>query len=190
MSALTNAGLFLINTLFDLYLFVLVVRLILAYSRADYFNPLTQIVIKVTQPIVAPVRRMVPNYRGIEFSTLIWILALEMIKFLLLGLISVGLPNVVGLAVLAIGDTLKTILSTFFYAIFIQAILSWFQQGYSPVHQLLNQLTAPIMRPLQRVIPTVSGFDITPIPALILLQLSIILLVNPLMRAGAGLAFG
>jgi len=190
MSALQNAGLFLINTLFDLYLFVLVVRLILAYNRADYFNPLTQVIIKMTQPIVAPLRRLVPNYRGIEFSTLIWIIVFEMIKFILLGLISVGFPTIMGLIVLAIGDALKTILSTFFYAIFLQAILSWFQQAYSPVHQLLNQITAPIMRPLRRIVPPISGFDITPIPALILLQLLIILLVNPLMRAGATLAFG
>lgn len=190
MGPLSTAAIFLVNTLFDLYLFVLMIRLILAYNRANYFNPITQFIIKLTQPLVVPVRRILPNFRNIEFSTLILILLIEIVKFFLLGILSGSLLNPIGLPLLAVADALKILLNTFFYAIFIQAILSWVQQGYSPVNQILDQITQPILRPFHRIIPNIGGFDITPIAALILLQLLIILVVNPLTTLGVGMTFG
>ncbi|MEO8401289.1 MAG: YggT family protein [Gammaproteobacteria bacterium] len=173
---LDNAGIFLISTLFNLYLFVLVVRLILAFAQANYFNPLTQLIIKLTQPLVAPLRRIFPTYRGIEYATLVLILFFELLKIILLSAITIGLPNIVELFVFTVADSLKLILNTFFYAILLRAILSWFQPGFSPAGQLLEQISSPIMRPLQRMIPPINGIDITPIPALIILQLLVILL--------------
>lgn len=191
MGPLNNASVFLISTLFNLYLFILAARLILAYARADYFNPLIQSIIRVTQPLVGPVRRLLPTIRGIEFSTLAWIIVIEMIKFLLLGIIQFGMPNVLGLLILGVADTLRLIVNTFFYGIFLQVILSWIQPpGYSPVGDALLRLTAPIMMPLRRIIPPVGGFDITPIPALILLQLTLILVVSPFLMYGVTIAFG
>ncbi|EKD53682.1 MAG: hypothetical protein ACD_60C00160G0004 [uncultured bacterium] len=176
MNTLNNAGLFLINTLFNLYLFVLTIRFILAYARANYFNPITQLIVKITQPLVAPVRRLIPNYRNIELATLIWIIIFEIVKILILIALTIRIFSTVEIIWLVSSDTLKLFLSTFFYAILFRALLSWFQPGYSPAGQLLEQVTAPIMHPLQRLIPPISGIDITPIPALIILQLLIILL--------------
>lgn len=188
---ISTAGLFLINVLFDLYLLVLMVRLILCLAGANYFNPITQVIIKLTQPLVAPLRRMIPNIRNLETSTLIIIVLLEIIKYVLIAFIVTGLAdNFVGLFVLAVTDGLKLFFDTFFYAILLQTILSWVHAGYSPVSQLLLQITMPIMRPLQRLIPPVGGFDISPIPALILLQLITILFIKPLMSVGAGMSFG
>ena len=172
----TNIGLFLINTVFDLYITLLIVRLILAFSRADYFNPITRFIITVTQPIIAPLRRIIPNRFGIEFSTLIFILALEILKFFLISLLFFSALNIAGLMLFATIDTLKHILNIFFYAILLQAILSWIQTGYSPLSQVLAQLTTPILRPLRRFVPPVGGFDLTPIPALIILQCLLLLL--------------
>lgn len=175
MGSLNNALVFLINSLFDMYLFVLCIRLILAWSRANYFNPITQFIIKITQPLVGPVRRMIPNFRGIECSTLVLIVLFEMIKVAILSLVLSGIPAVSALLSLSLVYTIRLILTTFFYAILVQALLSWFQPHYTPVSQLLTQITAPILRPLQRVIPPISGFDISPIPALLILQLLLIL---------------
>lgn len=174
-NSFTNAGLFLINTLFDLYLFVLVARLILAWSRADSFNPITRFILNVT-PFIKPLRRVIPTYAGIEFATLAAIILLEVLKLFLLTWLMADFLDFVTLFMLAINNTLKLILNTFFYAIFIQAILSWIQPGYSPLTQILMYITEPLLRPLRRVIPPIGGFDITPIPALIILQLLIILL--------------
>lgn len=190
-NALSTAGLFLINTLFDLYLLVLMLRLILCWVGANYFNPLSQIVIKLTQPLIAPIRRRIPNIKNLETSTLIVILVLEIIKYILIGLIATGMPtNVFGLFILAVADSLKLMLDVLFYAILIQAILSWVKGNYSPISQVLLQITAPLMRPFQRIIPLVGGMDLSPIPALITLQLITILIVKPLIEFGAGITFG
>lgn len=180
-----DAGLFLISTLFDLYLMILVVRLILCWIRADYFNPITQFVVKLTNPIVIPLRKILPTRGNIEWATVVIILLVELIKFLLIITISVGMAkNPFGLLILCLADFLKLIINTFFYAILIQAILSWVQPGYSPISQLLSKISSPIMRPIQRIVPPVGGFDISPIPALILLQLLIIILVTPFYNLG------
>jgi YggT family protein len=96
---------------------------------------------------------------------------------------------VLGLLLLSMGDAIKLLLEVFFYAILVQALLSWIQPG-SPINYVLYQFTAPILRPFQRFIPTINGIDISAIPALITLQFLIIILVSPLMAAGWGVAFG
>lgn len=186
-----DAGLFLINTVFDLYLLILMIRFILCWARSNYFNPITRFIINCTQPIVAPLRRILPTKSGIEFATLAWILIFASLKFFLVGLVIVGLPKVpFGLIVLAFASALKLLLNTFFYAIFLQAILSWIQTGPSPIGEILAQVTAPIMRPMRRLVPSIGGIDISPLPALIILQLLLIVLVNPMMAQGMGLTFG
>jgi YggT family protein len=174
--SLTRAGIFLISTAFNLYILILVLRLLLAFARANYFNPLTQFIIKVTQPLVAPLRRIIPNYRGIEFSTLVLIILFETIKIALLSTLYVGSPEIATVFLLAFLDTIKIILNTFFYAILLQALLSWFQPGYSPAGQVLQQITSPILTPVKRLLPPINGIDFSPIPAMILLQLLIIML--------------
>jgi YggT family protein len=180
---------FLIQAIFNIYLFILVIRLILAWVSADYYLPLTQFIVKFTSFIIKPMKKFIPDFKGIEVSTLVLILVIATIKFLLLSFLSFGFPNLLGLILMAIADFLKLLFLTFFYAILLQAILSWIQPD-SPMNRLLVQFNSPLLSPLQRVIPPVAGFDISPIPALILLQLLIYVLVYPLMAKGLGIAFG
>lgn len=184
-----NAFLFLISTLFDLYLIVLVIRLILVWIRSDYFNPLVQFIIKVTNFIIRPTRKVIPNIGRIETATLFWIFLLEIIKFSLLASVSIGGFDLLAVFILAAGDLLKLFVQTFFYAIIAQAILSWFQP-HSPFNYMLYQFTSPIMRPIQRVVPPIGGIDISPIPALILLQLVLIIVVNPILMTGWAMTLG
>ena len=185
---LNNGLIFLISTVFDIYLFILIARVLLVWAGASYYDPISQFVIKLTSVIVNPIRKIIPNVKNIEMASLVLILILEVIKFLLISTLTIGMPTIVGLIVLSFGDTLKLIIQCFFYAILLQAIMSWVQP-YSPVNQLLFRITAPIMRPIQRVIPPIGGFDISPIPAMIGLQFLLIILVNPIMSLGLGLAF-
>ena len=189
MSGIHEGLLFLVTTLFDLYLFVLVVRVLLVLAGANYYDPITQFVVKCTDFAVKPLRRLIPNVRGIEVATIVLIFALELIKYILIASINIGAFSIPGLAIIAVADTLKIFLQTYFYAIILQVILSWVQPG-SPVNMLLYRITAPIMRPIQRLVPNVGGIDISPIPAMLLLQLSIIMIVNPLMAMGLGVALG
>ncbi len=189
MSPMKDALVFLISTIFDLYIFLLVIRVLLAYAGANYYDPMTQFVVRCTDFVVKPLRRLIPNVRRIEISTIFLIIALELIKYLLL--ITIGNGNVViyGLLIVALADTLKLFLQTMFYAIILQAILSWVQPG-SPMAPVLYKITSPIIRPFQRLVPAVGGMDISPIPAMILLQLLIIVIVQPLMLIGLGAMSG
>lgn len=171
--SLNNTGIFLISSLFDLYLMVLCIRLILAYSRANYFNPIVRFIITMTQPIIAPLRRYIPNHNGIEFSTLLFMVVLATIKYLMISALFFTVPNIGLLFVGAIFNCIKLILNTFFYSILFGAILSFLTPGETPLSQVLSQLSAPILRPLQRLIPPIAGFDLSPIPALLMLQIFI-----------------
>lgn len=180
--------LFLIETLFDIYLFVLIIRIILSWVNADYYHPLTQFIVKCTNFLIKPLRNIIPNYRDIELSTLLVVLILETIKYILLGLVSFGFPNIFGLIILVLADTCKLFILTFFYAIFLQAIISWVQPG-SPANFILQKFTTPVLRPFQRFIPPIHGFDISPIPALIILQLINFVVISQLMAWGLDIAF-
>lgn len=181
-----NALVFLIYTVFDFYLFILVIRLVLVWVKAYYYDPVTQFIAKLTDPIVKPLRRIIPNIGAIETATLILVIVLEMIKFFLLSYLEFGLPNPLGLVILAVGDALKILLDSFFFAILFQAIMSWVNAN-SHINRVLYQYTAPIMQPLHRIIPPIGGIDITPIPALILLKLLIILFIQPVISVGYAL---
>jgi len=176
MNVLNQAGAYLINTLFDLYLYVLAIRFILAFERSNYFNPITRFIITITQPIVALLRRLLPTTKGFELSTLFLILILEILKCFLISFLFIGSTSFMGVLLISVTEMLKLFLNIFFFAILFNAILSWVRTYPSPISEILNQLSAPIMRPLRRVIPPVANFDISPIPALILLQFLIILL--------------
>ncbi len=185
---LRTALLFLITTVFDLYLFILTIRLVLAWVHADYFHPATQFIITLTDFLVKPLRKYIPNYKRLETTTLVLIFIFELIKFFLISILSFGLPDIFGLIILAFSNMLKLLIETFFYAILLQAILSWLQPG-SPIARVLEKFTGPVLRPFQRIIPLINGFDVSPIPALIILQLLNMTLVSQLIYIGWRVAF-
>lgn len=188
MPTAVNLGLlFLINTLFDFYLYILMIRIILVYVHAHYFHPFTQFIVKCTDFIIKPLRRIIPNYGRLENASILLLLILAFIKYLLIFSISSRFPNLLGVLIVACGDGIKILLQTFFYAIIFEAILSWIQP-WSELSRLLYQFNAPIMQPFRRLIPPIANIDISPIAALIVLQLLLIVLVNPLMMLGLQVA--
>ncbi len=172
----TQALLFLISTLFNLYLFVLILRFMLALARADYYHPLTQFVTRLTQPIVAPVRKYIRNVGNIELATLLWLYFITLIKMLVIFLLFGAIPNLILLLFFAFIAAIKLILLAFTIAIIVQAVMSWISHGYSPLQQTVNSIVDPLLRPIRRIVPLVAGVDISPLVALILLQFISILL--------------
>lgn len=163
-----NPFVFLIDILFHLYTVVLMLRLILQWARADFYNPVSQFIVKITNPLVRPLRKIIPGFFGIDFATLVLILALTSIKILIVYSLS-GYSLVSGLLVITVLlDTIDLLLNIFLFAIIIQALLSWVNPDpYNPVVALLNSLTWPILKHFRKLIPPISGFDISPIFAII-----------------------
>lgn len=187
----SNAGVFLIQTLIGLYALTFMLRFLLQAVRADFYNPFSQFLVKVTNPVVKPLRRIIPGIGGIDWASLIAVILLMLLEFVLIGLLPrFSLPSVPGLIVLAIAETLSLLLNIFMFSIIIQAILSWVNPGsYNPIVGLLHQLTAPVLNPIRRIVPPISGLDLSPMVAIIVLYLLTMLFIQPLTDLGNQLAY-
>ena len=171
-----NATTFLISTLFDLYLMVVLLRLWLQLARADFYNPFSQFVIKATHPIVAPMRRILPSIGSLDTATLVLAMAIAALKLTLLSLIA-GIPILLpSVLISAVINVVGEIFQLLFWVLLIRAILSWFSQGYNPIEMVLGQLTEPLLAPIRRVIPPMGGLDLSIVVLLIALQFVQILL--------------
>ncbi len=163
-----NPFAFLIDILFQMYALVLLLRVILQWSRADFYNPVSQFIVKVTNPVVKPARRIIPGFWGIDMATVVVVLAITAIKLLLVYALAGYSIGVLPLLLAALMDTVQLLLNIFLYAIIIQALLSWINPDpYNPMMILLDSITRPVLGPFQRLIPPMGGFDISPIFAII-----------------------
>ncbi|MBS0358080.1 MAG: YggT family protein [Proteobacteria bacterium] len=188
-----NAGLtFLVSTLFDFSILVLLLRMILQWVGANYYDPISQLIIKLTDPIILPMRKMVPRFHQMDLSILILLILLELLKLLcLIGLQAGMLPNFFGLFIWSVGDLLNHTVNVFFYCIIIMVLMSWFPPGsYSSFVDLLHEITEPLLRPIRRFMPSLGGFDLSAIPAMIGLKLIAIVLIQPIVRFGVVMAIG
>jgi len=178
-----NALRFLIETAFDLYAVVVALRFLLQAVRADFYNQLSQFVVKATNPPLVPLRRIIPGLGGQDIASLVLGAAVLFLKLLLLQLMVTGAPgNVLVLLPLACIELLDLFINILFYAIILHVILSWVAPDtYNPVALLLFSLTQPVLRPIQRVVPPMAGLDLSPLVALVGLQLLRMLLIAPLL---------
>ncbi len=185
---LTNPLLFLLQTLFDLYILVVLLRFFLQAVRADFYNPVSQFVVKVTSPLLLPLRRVVPPVRGLDTASLVLAWLLKTVELMLVLLLSGGGFALLLPLLMAVPELVEAVINLFFWAILIQAILSWIHPGvYNPVSALLHSLTLPLLRPAQRLIPPVGGLDLSPMAVMIGLILLKMLLLPPLRTLAATL---
>ena len=166
-----NPFIFLIDTLFSVYIAVMLLRFILQQVGADFYNPISQFIVKATQPLVLPARQLIPSIRKVDTATLVLVLALILIKLVLVFTIAGFQLNVPQLLIRALYDLISLTFDVFIVALFVQAILSWVNPDpYHPVSSLLRSLTFPILRPIQKHVPPISGIDLSTIIGLIALM--------------------
>ncbi len=184
---LTNPLVFLVQVLFEAYILVVLLRFFLQLTRSDFYNPLSQFIVRVTSPVLIPLRRVIPGVAGMDIAALVLAWALKALELLIVTALSGAFMP--GLAILgAIPGLIELSINIFLYAIIIQAILSWVDPGsYNPAASLLYSFTAPILRPIQRLIPPVGGLDLSPMVAIIGLILLKMLLIPPLQQLVAAL---
>jgi YggT family protein len=182
MNYFSNAGIFLIQTVFGLYAIIVMLRLLLQLVRADFYNPISQFLVKATSLPLKPLRRFIPGYAGIDFASVVLLILVKLIEIILISLFP-GFPTlgIFSAVALAIVELLHLVVNVYIFSIIIMAVLSWVSPGtYNPVAALLHQLTEPVMRPFRRLIPPMSGLDLTPLVALVALWLIMLLLIAPL----------
>ena len=172
-----NALSFLIGTLIDLYITAVMLRLLLQWVRADFYNPICQFLVRVTNPVLVPLRRVIPSIGRLDTASVVLMILLEVLSVWLVSRIgSTPLPmaQIVTFSLIKLAATL---LWTYFFLIIVEVILSWVGRNLRhPAIPLVYQLTAPVLAPFRKIVPPIGGIDLSPLFALIAIRFLLLLL--------------
>ena len=172
MLGINDAAIFIIQTLGSLYLLIVLMRFILQLVRANFYNPLCQFVVKATQPLLKPLRRVIPSLFGLDMSSLVLALLLQILLFVVILMLNGYQAFTVLLLPWGLIGIFSLFLKIIFWSMIISVILSWVAPGSrSPGAELVAQITEPVLAPFRRLIPNLGGLDISPIFAFIVIQL-------------------
>jgi YggT family protein len=183
MSPLSQAGLLLINSIGSLVLLVIVLRFLLQLVRADFYNPMSQMIVKFTNPLLIPLRRIIPGFGGLDVASLVLALAAQYLLIVLVLMIAgfgMNLPFVamIGWAAVGLGSLL---LNIYFWGLLIVIIASWIApNSYNPALILINQIIDPVMRPIRNKMPDLGGLDLSPMVLMLGIKVIEILVLYPL----------
>lgn len=192
MNPLISAGTLIIHVLFDTYIIVLLIRLLLQKLGARWHNPLSQFVIKLTEKPLSPLRKIIPGFQGFDLSILFFALILQLIEIVLLWHLQFGItPNAQGTLIIAFGEILSQFIYIYIYSIIINAVASWIPQIQThPLSHIVFVITDPVLSLTRRFIPPLGGIDISPMFALLIFVLINTLIVAPILAIGTRIILG
>jgi YggT family protein len=180
-SYFTNPLVFLVQVLFGLYAVIVMLRFLLQLVRADFYNPLSQFIVKATSPVLNPLRRIVPGVGGRDIASLVLAWLVIGLELLLVFLISGQGLQLLASLLLALPKLVELTINIFLFSILIQVILSWVNPGvHNPAVSVIHSLTEPVLAPARRWIPPMGGLDLSPMVVMIGLVLLEMLLIPPL----------
>ncbi|HHM7140725.1 TPA: YggT family protein [Pseudomonas aeruginosa] len=183
MIGLNTAAIYILQTLGSLYLLIVLLRFILQLVRADFYNPLSQFIVRATKPLLNPLRRIIPGFGGIDLASLVLAILIQLVlMILILMLMGYGVGGfIMQLLIWSIIAVTSLFLKVFFFALIISVILSWVAPGsYNPGAQLVNQICEPLLMPFRKLLPNLGGLDLSPIFAFLALKLIEMLVINNL----------
>ncbi|MHB2250370.1 YggT family protein [Pseudomonas fitomaticsae] len=182
MIGLNTAAVYVLQTLGSLYLLIVLLRFVLQLVRANFYNPLCQFVVKATQPLLKPLRRIIPSMFGLDMSSLVLAILVQLALMALTLLLTYGTTgNPLQLLIWSLIGVTALFLKIFFWAMIISIILSWVAPGsHNPGAELVNQICEPALAPFRRIVPNLGGLDLSPIFAFLVLKLIDMLVINNL----------
>jgi len=193
MSSVQNALLFTIQTIFSFYIMIVLFRFMLQLVKADFRNPLAQFTVKITNPLLIPLRKIIPGYAKVDWAALVLALLLQGIELYLILLVkgfgvAASAVSIGGLCIWSIGELLDLVLAFLFFATLIQVVYSWIQPGqYHPSIMLLQKITEPLYRPIHKILPNFGMIDMSPIVLIFLISISRMLVADPVVAFGQSL---
>ncbi|UCJ17971.1 YggT family protein [Pseudomonas sp. MM211] len=182
MIGLNTAAVYILQTIGSFYLLIVLLRFVLQLVRADFYNPLSQFIVRATHPLLKPLRRIIPSLGGLDLASLVLALIVQFVLMALtLMLMGVGVGDPLLILVWSIIGVTALLLKVFFFALIISVILSWVAQGsHNPAALLVNQICEPLLTPIRRILPNLGGLDLSPIVAFLLLNLIDMLVIRNL----------
>ncbi|MDG2273985.1 MAG: YggT family protein [Halioglobus sp.] len=194
MTAMNEIVVYLIQTLLSLFLLAVLLRFLLQLVRADFYNPISQFLAKVTNPIILPLRKIMPSYASLDLSSLLVALLLQLAGIVtVLFLNGIAIPAIPQLLVWSALGIIGLLVNIYFFALLAMIILSWIApSSKNAAVFLLYQITEPVMAPLRKIIPSMGGLDFSPILVFIVINVIQIVLRHIANSAGLypGLVFG
>lgn len=186
VSASTQIGLLLVNAIAGFFLFIVILRFMLQAVRADFYNPISQFVVKATNPALIPMRKVIPGFSGYDMASIVLAIIVECIA-ITLSLIIAGWPlPIANIVIWALLGTIGLFLKLYFWGLLIMIIASWIApQSYNPALLLLRQIIEPPMKPIRKLMPDMGGLDISPIIAFLIINVFEILLLSFARETGA-----
>lgn len=172
-----NAFSFLVGTLLDLYITAILLRLLLQWVRADFYNPVCQFLVRITNPLIVPLRRVIPSIKRLDTASVVLLLVLELFSVWVASRISSNPLDPQQILVFSLMKLFATLMMTWFFLIIAAVILSWVgARMQHPVVPLVYQLTEPVLAPIRKVIPPIAGIDLSPLFALIAIRFLLLLI--------------
>lgn len=194
MSPLSQVGMLLVNTIGSMVLLIVMLRFLLQLVRADFYNPISQFIVKVTNPLLIPLRRVIPGLGGLDVASLVLAYAVQVVVMAITLLVAgYGLPwaNILIWALIGLP---ALILNVYFWGLIITVIASWIApNSYNPALILINQILEPVVRPIRAKMPDMGGLDLSPIVVFLLIQVIEIMVIRQLAvitQMPRGLVFG
>ena len=175
----TEVALLLVNTFVSLYVLLILVRFLLQTVKADFYNPVTQFIVKATNPLLIPLRRIIPGIAGLDVSSLVLAWTVQLIGMGVIYTLLTGgsFPPILYLCGWAVLALIQTVLNIYLFSILIIVILSWIApQSYNPAVLMLHQLTGPVLSKIRKFMPDMGMLDLTPLVAFLLIQVAQIFL--------------
>ncbi|MEY8203874.1 MAG: YggT family protein [Bermanella sp.] len=186
-STAAQVGLLLVNAVAGFFLFIIVLRFLLQAVRADFYNPISQFVIKASNPVLIPLRKLIPGFGGYDVAALVLLLAVELVAIVLSLLIIDYSPlPVSNIAIWALLGSVGLFLKLYFWGILIMIVASWLApQSQNPALLLLRQIVEPVMQPIRKMLPDMGGLDLSPIIIFLSIQVLEVILIGMARSSGA-----
>ncbi|MEM8832999.1 MAG: YggT family protein [Pseudomonadota bacterium] len=183
---------FLIRIFFQLYIMVILFRFLLQLVRADFYNPLSQFTVKLTNPVLIPLRKIIPGYGGVDNASLVFAATVILIKIFIINLLKGISISPLDIFVFVLWGVFEQLLNLVLYVTIIGALLSWLGGAHvNPMAGIFYQVSEPFVRPIRRLVPAVGGFDLSPMFLIIgILFLKMLILYNVQYLAFASTMYG
>ncbi len=178
MDKLTQIAVLLIHFFFYTYILIVALRFLLQIVRADFYNPLSQFIVKATNPVLIPLRKVIPGLFGIDIASIILALLLQMIALQLLFLLKVGgMYPILPLIFDSVLQLIGLALNIYFWSFIIMVVISWVApHTHNPAISIIQSITDPVLRPIRKVLPPMGGLDFSIMAALLCILILQILL--------------
>nr|VFK00254.1 MAG: YggT family protein [Candidatus Kentron sp. LFY] len=183
-----NAGTFLVETLIGIYIMAVMLRFIFQVVGADFYNPVSQFLVRVTDPPLQRLRRFIPGLWGLDLASVILLLILQSVEvWIVFAILGKG-ANPFGILIVSVARLLGLAIHIFMFSTIAHVIMSWLNPHvYNPMIGLLYSLTEPLLGPVRRVIAPIGGLDVSPIVVIVGLQLLLMVFIAPIADLGRGI---